>query len=85
MTLNAVKASQTDAKYSVWLSVFPKREAMERKYPYVKKHPVLLPVAWGHRLFTYAKRNRAGETKAAESVAIGKARIELLRFYDIVE
>lgn len=85
MTLNAVKTSQTDAKYSVWLSVFPKREAMESKYPYVKKHPLLLPVAWGHRLFTYAKRNRAGKTKAAESVAIGKVRIELLRFYDIVE
>ncbi|MBQ7922112.1 MAG: hypothetical protein IJ325_05995 [Clostridia bacterium] len=85
MTLNAVKAAQTETKYSVWQSVFPKREAMVGKYPYVKKHPILLPVAWAHRLFSYAKRNSTGETKAVASIAIGKERIELLRFYDIVD
>ncbi|MBR4962020.1 MAG: nucleotidyltransferase family protein [Clostridia bacterium] len=85
MTLSAVKASQTDEKSGIWKSVFPSREAMERKYPYVKKHPILLPAAWLQRLCSYAKRNATGETKAAKSLAIGKERIELLRLYGIVE
>ena len=85
MTLNAVKSSKTKTKFSVWESVFPSREAMQRKFPYVKKYPILLPAAWGQRIFKYAVRNRSGETKAAESLAIGKERIELLRYYGIVE
>ena len=85
MTLNAVKAGKTKTKFSVWESVFPSREAMQRKFPYVKKYPILLPAAWGQRIFKYAMRNRSGETKAAESLAIGKERIELLRYYGIVE
>lgn len=85
MTLNAVKAAQTDAGYSLWQSVFPKKEAMASQYSYVKKHPILLPIAWTRRLFSYAKRNSIGKTKAAKSIAIGKERIELLRFYGIVD
>jgi len=85
MTLGAVKASRTEEKHSIRSSVFPGREVMECKYPYVKKHPILLPVAWLQRLFSYAKRNVSGKTKAAESLAIGKERIELLRLYGIVE
>ena len=85
MTLNAVKSMKTSSKFSVWQSVFPPRETMETKFPYVKKHPILLPVAWTQRIFSYVKRNKSGETKAAESLAIGKERIELLRYYGIVD
>lgn len=85
MTLNAVKSTKTDTKFSVWQSVFPSKAVMQNKYPYVKKYPILLPAAWGQRIFTYAKRNKSGETEAAESLAIGKERIELLRYYGIVE
>ena len=85
MTLGAVKASRTEEKHGILSSIFPSKEVMEHKYPYVKKHPILLPAAWMQRLFSYAKRNVSGETKAAESLAIGKERIELLRLYGIVE
>lgn len=85
MTLNAVKSVKTDTKFSVWQSVFPPIEVMQSKYSYVKNHPILLPAAWAQRVLTYAKRNSKGETKAAESLAIGKERIELLRYYGIVE
>ena len=44
-----------------------------------------LPAAWAQRIFTYTQRNRSGETNASESLAIGKERIELLRYYGIVE
>ena len=46
VTLNAVKASRTGGKSSVLRTVFPKRAYLERRYPYLKKRPYLLPVAW---------------------------------------
>lgn len=85
MTLNAVKLTKTDTKFSVWQSVFPPKAVMQNKYSYVKKYPILLPAAWAQRILIYAKRNKTGETKVAESLAIGKERIELLRFYGIVD
>ena len=85
MTLNAVRSSRMNTRFSVWQSVFPSMDAMAGKYPYVKKYPILLPVAWARRIFTYARRNRAGETKASESLSIGKERIELMRYYRIIE
>lgn len=85
MTLNAVKSAKNETKYSVWQSVFPSRETMENKYSYVKKHPIFLPAAWIQRIFTYAVRNKSGETHAVQSLSIGKERIELLRHYGIID
>ncbi|MBQ7299152.1 MAG: nucleotidyltransferase family protein, partial [Clostridia bacterium] len=85
MTLNAVKSAKNETKYSVWQSVFPSRETMENQYPYVKKRPFLLPAAWIQRIFTYAVRNKSGETHAVQSLSIGKERIELLRHYGILD
>lgn len=85
MTLNAVKSATNETKYSVWQSVFPSRETMENKYSYVKKYPIFLPAAWIQRIFTYAVRNKSGETHAVQSFSIGKERIELLRLYGIID
>ncbi len=85
MTLNAVKSAKNETKYSVWQSVFPSRETMENKYPYVKKRPFHLPAAWIQRIFIYAVRSKSGETHAVQSLSIGKERIELLRHYGILD
>jgi hypothetical protein len=85
MTLNAVSASKAKKEYSLIRSVFPSKKSLEGRYPYLKKHPILLPVAWCTRILSYAKRSSAGETHAAKSIAIGKERIELLRFYGLIE
>ena len=85
VTLNAVKAKKTDTKSSVLQSIFPSKKEMQNKFPYVKKYPILLPAAWIQRIFNYAKRSKAGETNPSESLAIGKARIDLLRYYGIVD
>ncbi len=85
MTLNAVKSAKNNTNYTVWQSVFPSRKDMESKYPYVKKHPFLLPAAWIQRIFTYAVHSKSGETHAAQSLSIGKERIELLRHYGIMD
>ena len=86
VTLNAVKASRTGEKSSVLSTVFPKREYLERRYPYLKKHPYLLPVAWVQRIAHYAseKQSDAGNS-ASGSIKLAKERIELMKQYDIMD
>lgn len=86
VTLNAVKASRTGEKSSVLRTVFPKREYLERRYPYLKKRPYLLPVAWVQRLAHYAGEKKTGaDSSASGSIKLAKERIELMKQYDIME
>ena len=59
VTLNAVKASRMGEKSNVLRTVFPKREYLERRYPYLKKHPYLLPIAWVQRIAHYASEKQS--------------------------
>lgn len=86
VTLNAVKASRTGEKSGVLRTVFPKREYLERNYPYLKKHPYLLPVAWVQRLAHYAGEKKTGtDNSASGSIKLAKERIELMKRYDIMD
>ena len=86
VTLNAVKASRTGEKSSVLRTVFPKREYLERRYPYLKKRPYLLPVAWVQRLAHYAGEKKTGtDNSASGSIKLAKERIELMKRYDIMD
>ena len=86
VTLNAVKASRTGEKSSVLRTVFPKREYLERRYPYLKKRPYLLPVAWVQRLAHYASEKQPGsDNSASGSIKLAKERIELMKQYDIMD
>ena len=86
VTLNAVKASRTGEKSSVLRTVFPKREYLERRYPYLKKRPYLLPVAWVQRLAHYASEKQSGAGNSASgSIKLAKERIELMKQYGIMD
>ena len=86
VTLNAVKASRTGEKSGVLRTVFPKREYLERNYPYLKKHPYLLPVAWVQRLAHYAGEKKTGtDNSASGSIELAKERIELMKRYYIMD
>ena len=86
VTLNAVKASRTGEKSGVLRTVFPKREYLERNYPYLKKRPYLLPVAWAQRLAHYASEKQSGAGNSASgSIKLAKERIELMKQYDIID
>lgn len=86
VTLNAVKASWTGEKSGVLRTVFPKREYLERRYPYLKKHPYLLPVAWVQRIAHYAGEKKTGAGNSASgSIKLAKERIELMKRYDIMD
>lgn len=86
VTLNAVKASRTGEKSGVLSTVFPKREYLERNYPYLKKHPYLLPVAWVQRIAHYAGEKRSGsDNSASGSIKLAKERIELMKRYGVMD
>ena len=85
VTLNAVSASRTGGRSGVLRSVLPKRAYLERRYPYLKKHPCLLPVAWLQRLIHYAGEKRNGaDNSASGSIKLAKERIELMKMYGII-
>ena len=86
VTLNAVKASRTGEKSSILRTVFPKREYLGRRYPYLKKRPYLLPVAWVQRLVHYASEKQSGtDNSSSGSIKLAKERIELMKRYDIMD
>ena len=86
VTLNAVKASRTGEKSGILRTVFPKREYLERRYPYLKKRPYLLPVAWVQRIVHYASEKQSGaDNSASGSIKLGKERIELMKRYGIMD
>ena len=86
VTLNAVKASRTGEKSSVLSTVFPKREYLEHRYPYLKKRPYLLPVAWVQRIAHYASEKRSdADNSASGAIKLAKERIELMKRYGITD
>ena len=86
VTLNAVKASRAGEKSSVLRTVFPKREYLERRYPYLKKRPYLLPVAWAQRLAHYASEKQSGaDSSASGSIKLARERIELMKRYGVMD
>ena len=86
VTLNAVKANRTGEKSSVLSTVFPKREYLERRYPYLKKRPYMLPIAWVQRIAHYASEKQSGaDNSASGSIKLAKERIELMKQYEIMD
>ena len=86
VTLNAVKSSRDGQKSRVLASVFPRRNYMAHQYAYVKRCPLLLPVAWVQRLARYALEKHSGShNSAAGSVRLARERIELMKLYEIIK
>ena len=81
ITMRNVAAQNKGKSASVLRSVFPPKEKLAKKYPYVEKHPVLLPAAWSQRLLTYLKSG--SDTSLA--VDIAKKRTELMKQYRIIK
>lgn len=82
MTLEAVQGRE---KNSLLRTAFPGGKQLVHRYPYLKKWPWLLPVAWGSRLVGYVCEGGNPAKRAAESSSLGKKRVELLRQYAIIK
>lgn len=86
MTLEAVSAGKKGKRSSgVMRAAFPSAKAMENRFPYLKRKPYLLPVAWVSRFAGYAKENSDGNGTTQNAVKTGKERIKLLKTYNIID
>ena len=86
VTLNAVKSSRIGRKSTVLRTIFPEKAYLESRYPYLKKRPYLLPVAWVQRIAHYAGEKKTGaDSSASGSIKLAKERIELMKRYDIMD
>lgn len=86
VTLNAVKSSRKGRKSTVLRTIFPEKAYLESRYPYLKKRPYLLPVAWAQRLVHYAGEKKTGaDSSASGSIKLAKERIALMKQYDIMD
>ena len=85
MTLHAVEAHKKGKKVSgnILRVVFPEVKELQPGYPYLKKYPYLVPVAWMERIIKY-KREMREDNNAMESIRIGNQRIELLKQYGVI-
>lgn len=79
ITLNATVSGRT----SIIKSVFPRAKDISGRYPYLKKYPFLLPIAWFHRLFHYLTNKKDGNKQ--KTIEIGAHRVELLKKYEVIK
>ena len=63
-------------------TLFPARKDLEGRFPYLKRYPLLLPLAYTQRIVRYKKATPAAD--ARESLSIGQRRVELLKKYRIL-
>ena len=87
ITINAVKASKQGRRSGKLMgAVFPPAATLKNRYRWLRKCPWLLPLAWGLRMVSYLKGAAAhADSTASEVLRTGSKRVELLRFYDIID
>jgi len=71
---------------SMKTNYFPSVKTLSKKYSYAKKYPILLPIAWVHRAFSYIDRKvkRQSIVSPAERAKIAKERVALLKKVQIL-
>ena len=84
VTLEAV-SSRKSASGGFLRAAFPSARHLQGRYPWLKKQPYLLPIAWADRMTAYLRetKNRS-DSSLADTLKIGRERLELLRRYDIL-
>ena len=87
ITRDAVTAQKQQRRRSGALAaLFPPFSSMCSRFPYLCRFPWLLPVAWVQRVWNYLFRRRhRARANPAESVRIGRERVQLLREYGIID
>lgn len=84
MTLQAAADGKQSAG-TVRSAAFPSAADLQGRYPYLKKLPWLLPVAWVQRGWKYAREGENVGSRAAASAAIGRQRLKLLERYGLIQ
>ncbi len=88
ITLSAVENAKRGASLShgsLSRTIFPSLSSLSGRYPFLRRHPYLLPAAWTHRLVTYALRQGTESDSASEAMRIGRERSSLLREFKLLD
>ena len=87
MTLAAVASEKTGKpRMGVIRSIFLPLRSMRGRFPYLRKMPFLLPVAWLQRIVQYLTDRRGNApVRPAETLRIGEQRMKLLKQYGIID
>ena len=84
ITLNTAAAYKNGKKKSRLIrTLFPAADSLTGRYPYLRDHSWLLPVAWTHRMIGYIKNRKRVDPK--RSLQIGKERVQLLKEYGVID
>ena len=84
ITLEAV-STRKKAPAGILAAAFPTAKHLEGRYPWLKKQPWLLPVAWTSRMADYLRETkRRPDSSLADALKIGTERVELLKRYEIL-
>lgn len=84
LTLHAAEKGKLSGIFpGLFYMAFPPAKNLLWRFPYLKKHPYLLLVAWGQRLCGYMQEGSVLQS-AKETVKTGRKRKEILREYGIL-
>lgn len=86
ITLGAINNEKSKKRFGTASlnAIFPNIRSINNKYVYLRKYPILLPIAWGQRIISYIRSNRQIKNSAKETINIGNKRIELLKKYKLI-
>lgn len=79
VTLQAVQASRQEKCASLLPTLFPDLHAMQQRYEWLYRAPVLLPVAWVCRLLRYARQSNRSDQSATQTLQLARQRKALLQ------
>lgn len=85
ITLNAAQKQTTGRLSGILASLFPGKEYIRKNYPYAQKFPVLIPLAYMHRIVNYLKHKEDTKEEGKNSTQIGNERVLLLKKYGIIQ
>lgn len=85
VTQNSVSAKQKGRRGNLLKSAFPPKSVLQRDYPILKKHGILLPVIWVRRITAYRKELKTDKSaKLRQTVKLANERKNLFQRYDIL-
>lgn len=84
MAMEKERASREKRGSTYFRILFPTITSLQRRYPYVKRYPALLPVAWGQRLFGYMGDGSKTDNSIKNALQLGKRRTALLQKYGLL-
>lgn len=86
ITLQATAANKKGKKAKNMLikTIFPSKKYLIKRYKYLEKYPILLPIAWMSRIFGYLGETDKDNNAPDKAMEIGTKRVQLLKKYGVL-